>query len=54
MQLATCVYRIYVHTEEPHCPLPTLLIPFCEEGQTMDCQHYQKILEELKKERMKA
>lgn len=45
----TCVYRIYVNTEEPHCPLPIELIPFCEEGQFEHCRHQRMILEKKKK-----
>jgi len=44
-RIYTCVYRIYVHTEDCHCPLPKELIPFCSEGKELNCRHYKKFME---------
>jgi len=45
MKIYTCVYRIYVNmTEEGYCPLPIELTQFCQEGITMECRHYKKLL----------
>jgi len=54
VKVYTCVYRIYVNAEEPHCPLPKEFVPFCEEGQELNCRHYKMIMEKLKKENNQA